>query len=173
MGGIPTGGRKDSKKQKGFLIEIYQTGHFFTVTGNRYKDYDHLNDGSEATIKLYNELFPVEEFIVRKKVEPSDIDLLRIGLEKDNKLIELWNGNRPNSNESSDDQALMNKLAYWCGCDRDRMISAFIESQHAAGKDPAHIKKINRRDYLLRTANKAIQLCTSTAAADNQRFQEK
>ena len=35
-------------------------------------------------------------------------------------------------NESADDIALMNKLAYWCNADPDAMIRAFLSSPYVA-----------------------------------------
>jgi len=44
----------------------------------------------------------------------DDGRFLSSGLERDKVFAALWAGERRNGNESSDDIALMNKLAYWC-----------------------------------------------------------
>lgn len=168
-GDIPEA-RKDSQKQKGFIIEMYKVARFFTVTGNRYGDVKSLSDCSKAVSELYNNLFLPKPAPVCKPVTQIGSDLLQAGLKKDPVLISLWNGDRPHGNESSDDQALMNKLAYWDNCDRERMKVDFLNSPHAQGKDPSHYKKVQRRDYLDRTANTAIRSCTSTAANDSNKY---
>lgn len=85
------------------------------------------------------------------------------GLLKDDKLRELWNGLRPNGNESSDDLALMNKLAYWCQGDSNLMRQAFMSSPYYAQKDAAHKAKCDRPDYLPATIQKAIDSLRSNA----------
>jgi hypothetical protein len=49
---------------------------------------------------------------------------------------------RHSSNESADDQALLNKLAYWCNADEAAMIRAFLRSPHFTQKDEAHRRKL-------------------------------
>lgn len=53
------------------------------------------------------------------------------------------------------------------------MIDAFRSSFFAAGKDPAHLKKADRKDYLLRTVAAAIRMCNRTAQSDDQSFQKE
>jgi putative DNA primase/helicase len=84
----------------------------------------------------------------------------------------LWAGKRRYGNESSDDQALMNKLAYWCSADPEAMIGAFLRSPHHAQKDEAHKAKCRRADYLPATAQKACANVCSTAAADHARWKQ-
>jgi putative DNA primase/helicase len=94
------------------------------------------------------------------------------GLERDPVFRALWAGERRYGNESSDDQALMNKLAYWCSADSEAMIGAFIRSPHHAQKDEAHKAKCRRADYLLATAQKSCANVYSTAAADHERWKQ-
>ena len=91
-------------------------------------------------------------------------EYLSTGLQRDGAFRALWEGGRPNGNESADDLALMNKLAFWCGRDAARMKAAFLASPHAAGKDEAHRKKLEREDYLQRTIDRAVKDCPETAA---------
>ena len=76
-------------------------------------------------------------------------EYLRIGLDKDRIFRALWDGYRDTGDESSNDLALMNKLAYWCNRDEGRMIEAFLASPYAAGKDDAHRAKLEREDLSL------------------------
>jgi putative DNA primase/helicase len=98
---------------------------------------------------------------------------LRLGLERDQAFKVLWYGERRNGNESSDDIALMNKLAYWCNADPNAVVSAFLSSPYYKQKDEAHMKKCQRPDYLLNTANNACRTVYSTAAADYERWQHQ
>jgi putative DNA primase/helicase len=94
-----------------------------------------------------------------------------MGLERDKTFAALWSGQRRCGNESADDIALMNKLAYWCNADPDAMTRAFLSSPHHGQKDLAHKKKCLRSDYLPNTAKNACSTVYSTAAADYERWQ--
>lgn len=162
-------GKLPGKAVKRPQAELYDRARFFTVTGRAYGPARGLEPAQAAIDALYGELSPPkQEPPQRPLLPPADRDYLAIGLEKDAKLRSLWEGDRPNGNESSDDQALMNKLAYWCNCDQNAMIGAFLRSPHAAGKDEGHQRKAARRDYMERTARHAIEGCGSTAQGDDQ-----
>ncbi|MGM9617493.1 phage/plasmid primase, P4 family [Butyricicoccus sp.] len=170
-------------KMKTPEIEMYTGGRYFTMTGNVYDGHTTISERTEAVNQLHNRWIspPAEMDWAAEINEPQSrppvaapvympdtsggkdylADALRRG--KDTKLMALWKGERPNRNESADDQGLMNKLAYWCNCDADRMIDAFLQSPHFALKDDAHKKKCDRVDYLRRTAQKAIADCRQTA----------
>jgi len=79
---------------------------------------------------------------------------------------------RRNGNESADDIALMNKLAYWCNADPVLMIRAFLSSPYHAQKDEAHKKKCQRSDYLTNTAKNACATVYSTAVVDYERWMQ-
>jgi putative DNA primase/helicase len=104
---------------------------------------------------------------------PSTVQdrFLSTGLERDKVFRALWNGERRHGNESADDIALMNKLAYWCNADPDAMIQAFLSSPYHAQKDEAHSRKCQRSDYLPNTAKNACATVYSTAAAVYERWQ--
>lgn len=170
-------------KMKTPEIEMYTGGRYFTMTGDVYGGLATIADCTEAVNELHNRWIssPAEMDVAAEINEPQSrppaavpvymsdtscgkdylADALRRG--KDKILMALWNGERPNGNESADDQGLMNKLAYWCNCDADRMIDAFLQSPHFALKDDAHKKKCDRVDYLPRTAQRAIADCRQTA----------
>jgi putative DNA primase/helicase len=97
---------------------------------------------------------------------------LHIGLERDKLFAALWAGARRIGNESADDIALLNKLAYWCNANPSAMIQAFLSSPYHAQKDEYHKKKCQRTDYLPRTAKNACDTVYSTAAADYERWQQ-
>ena len=79
-------------------------------------------------------------------------------------------GRRRHGNESADDQALMNKLAYWCNALPEAMIQAFISSPYHDQKDIAHKKKCTRADYLMNTAVNACNTVYSTAKVDYENW---
>jgi putative DNA primase/helicase len=95
-----------------------------------------------------------------------------MGLKRDKVFAALWAGERRNGNESADDIALMNKLAYWCGADTEAMIRAFTQSPHHAQKDETHRRKCLRTDYLRDTAENARDTVYSTAASDYERWRQ-
>jgi putative DNA primase/helicase len=98
---------------------------------------------------------------------------LDIGLKRDRVFNALWSGERRHGNESADDIALMNKLAYWCNADTNAMIQAFISSPYYAQKDEAHKKKCQRSDYLPKTAKNSCDTVRSTAIVDYERYQKE
>ena len=97
---------------------------------------------------------------------------LRTGLERDKIFAALWAGKRRIGNESADDIALMNKLAYWCNASQEAMISAFLSSPYHAQKDESHKRKCQRPDYLQNTAKNACATVYSTAAVDFDRWHQ-
>lgn len=156
-------------------IEIYNKERYLIITGDRYgenKVIEERNAITKATVDYYFRPQDTTEYAGIPMVSTTaPADQLKIGLEKDSKLKALWNGDRPNGNESADDQGLMNKLAYWCSCNPAAMREAFLNSPHTSSKDPEHQKKLNRKDYLKRTIEAAIKSCKSTAAEDHNNYQ--
>lgn len=165
-------------------LEMYAETRYFTVTGRVFKNYTKIREVSSKVIAELQKRFApkkpepqtqltLDDAVAAKKAVPvnvlADKDYLSIGLEKDRMLQTLWNGSRPNGNESSDDLALMSKLAYWACRDKTAMIYAFVRSPHCQTKDEKHRRKaLERADYLDRTADKAIAGCGRTAAEDNR-----
>ena len=162
-------------------IEMYIDVRYFTVTGNVFDGRGVIKDATSAAQEL-------QQRFVNKPTEggaalswdsvigaaDSRNDYLSDGLKHDAKLRELWYGGRPNGNESADDQALMNKLAYWLNCDRSQMKAAFLSSPHFASKDDAHQRKAaERADYLDRTIERAVKDCKDTAAASDARYKDR
>lgn len=158
-------------------IEMYTEGRYFTVTGQVW-GYTTIEPRTKEVRELHKQFSPQKNNpTVRVLDQGASVqggkDYLTIGLEKDTTFRQLWDGERPNGNESADDMALMNKLAYWCNCDIETMIAAFEQSSHHVQKDPKHAKKAARGDYLLRTAQKAAQECQRTAAENDQGWSSK
>lgn len=161
------------RNRKDFL-EIYHKGRYFTMTGNIYGEYREIADRTEELEAVYAAfLEPPKPESPQAPATPGavpDDSYLQTGLEKDRKFQDLWNGGRPNGNESADDLALMNKLAYWCSRNPELMREAFAASPHCRSKDPEHQKKAARPDYIERTVREALAKVTATAEADNRNF---
>ena len=167
-------------RKKDHFLEIYNEGRYFTVTGNVFGEPKNIETRSKALQYIHDKLLlpePTQRVIAHKPSPPtcnvSNDKFLGIGLERDKAFAALWNGQRRHGNESSDDMALINKLAYWCNANPDAVIQAFKISPHYSQKDEAHIKKCQRDDYLPRTAHNACSTVYSTAAADYEKYQQR
>lgn len=168
-------GHLPGKARKTSFAEMYDKGRYFTVTGKPYGTPRPLRNSQAAIDALYQEICPSDTAPI---IRPSTAtprgtpakDYLKTGLQRDKKFLSLWNGERPNGNESSDDQGLMNKLAYWCNCNPDQMAAAFNSSPHMVSKDPQHMKKAVREDYINRTIEAAVKACSATAEQDDKSY---
>jgi len=181
-------------RKKNFFLEIYSTGRYFTVTGNMYSENRDIAFRASELQAVHDKylLPPVPQRsalhslnhtpISKSELNHTPISItetatdkwrfLHIGLRRDNVLAALWNGERRTTNESANDIALMNKLAYWCNADPDTMVRAFFSSPFFAQKDEPHKKKCHRPDYLPNTARASCNTVYSTAIIDYARWQE-
>ena len=167
-------------RKKDYFLEIYGEGRYFTVTGDIYGGVRAIETRMAELQTIHDKfLLPEDTRKVTLLSPPASVQsveqerFLRMGLERDKVFRALWEGERRHGNESADDIALLNKLAYWCNADSDAMIRAFLESPYHARKGEAHKKKCLRPDYLLKTAQNAIATVYSTAAADYERWCQK
>lgn len=172
-GGIPEAGRKKTlNKDTGEAVEMYREKRYFTVTARPFLPALVAHRPKE-TAALFAEHFPKKQ-AHKAPVQPTGApDYLRVGLDKDRAFRALWDGHRDTSDESSNDMALMNKLAYWCSKDEGRMIEAFLASPYAAQKDDTHRVKLEREDYLARTARRAAADCSGTAAERDTAYRQE
>lgn len=163
-------------------LEVYQgniDNRYLTLTGNKFLQVDELKEISR------DELQQILDKYMKRPENPfskntSTIDYSSINLEgkdylkealqrtddkRDTKLIDLWNSTPSGSggNESETDQALMNKLAYYCNKNETLMIQAFESSPYFQQKDEYHLKKWNRDDYKQSTISNAINNTNTTA----------
>lgn len=162
-------------RRQGGFVEIYSSARYFTVTGSLYGGFARIADRPTELQQLHDRYLLPE----RKVQTPSALSVespqsadeyLQRGLAKDAVLRACWNGERRGSDESASDQALMNKLAYWCNANQPAMIAAFLQSPYYAGKDEAHQRKCGRSDYLPNTAKAACSSLRSTAQQDSERY---
>lgn len=174
--GVKPGPRCKTKNIEGAKeIEIYDSGRYFTLTGKVARGRQ-IEERQEELEEVYRKYFggeargkQVAERVVERTFESLDNRRsLEIGLQKDKKLASFYQGSFDMSDESAKDMALMGKLMYWTNNDTELAIEAFLESPFAKGKDDKHQKKLERQDYLQRTA--AAATSSSTAAEDNRKF---
>lgn len=175
-GKLPEGRRRNGQ------YEMYGDGspRYFAMTGN-------VGNTPLPIRECQNEINAFHAQYIADKPKPathalkwdseiggsSDEESLKIGLNRDGFLRELHNGSRPNGNESSDDMAFLNKLAYWCNGNRELIKHTFINSPYFSQKDEAHKRKCDRRDYLDRTIDEALADLKATAAGDNKEYRQK
>lgn len=172
-GDIPSSGRKKAlSKGTGEAVELYKEKRYFTVTARPFLPAP-IADRPAELAKLYADLFPPQQAHTGAIPTADAPEYLSRGLDRDKTFRALWDGQRGTGDESSNDLALMNKLAYWCNRDEERMIQAFLSSPHAAQKDDKHLKKMERDDYLRRTAQRAAAGCQKTAAEDDAAYQQE
>ena len=132
-GDIPEAGRKKTiNKDTGEAVELYKEKRYFTVTAKPFHPAPIVERSAELTA-LYTKLFPPQQPHTPPFPAVDAPEYLRIGLDKDRIFRALWDGHRNTGDESSNDLALMNKLAHWCNRDESRMIEAFLASPHTAG----------------------------------------
>lgn len=166
-------------------VEIYQgnfDNRYLTLTGDKIQGNFNVVDFSKVK-KVLNKYNKKENKSIQRNNNniitlydtTEDEDYLKIGLQKDTKLQELWNSKPSGSggNESETDLTLLNKLAYWSNCNEYLMKKYFEQSPYYIAKDNQHKKKWEqRKDYARNTIANAIKNTSSTARQDNQRFKE-
>ncbi len=128
-------------------VEIYETDRFFTVTGNHLEGTPAaVQSRQKAFTAFYNELFPQEQPApasrptlqpVSDAIPQDDQELLHKMFNARNgaAVRALWMGDKlgyigPDGqpDESAADLALCNHLAFWTGCDAQRMDRLFRQS---------------------------------------------
>lgn len=139
-------------------LEIYiseNTNKFVTITGNTTKN---------KPIREVNLDYILEKYMRKNTTSSSKIygsidKRIEKALQKDKKLIKLWNSVAPGSgsNESELDLALCNKIAFYVDGDEEKINEAFVSSPYFQSKDDKHKKKwLQREDYRNSTVSKSV-----------------
>lgn len=152
-------------------IEIYNKDRYFILTGYVYGNYNRVNERTEELSRIIGKYDHFTTSDTHTATSTPMETSIKEALKLDPVFNSYWNGTRPNKDESADDLALMGKLLYWCNADVNIAIKYFMESPYTKQKDQNHRKKLDRDDYLIRTAKAAMPI--TTAAIDNQRWKEK
>lgn len=146
-------------------LELYDNGRYFALTGMVINNKDIEPRQDECNI-IYDRYFKQKELSMQTTTMPDisqtnnnktyGADYLKYILEKDLKFASYWNRTIEITDESASDQAFINKLAYWLDCKFEIMKDWFYNSRYYQLKDDKHKKKANRKDYIDRTINNAI-----------------
>lgn len=132
-GKLPKGGRRKKHDFGGF--EMYEHGRFFVMTGDYCSEYVSIADCTESIKALH------EKYIGGGK-EPTPRQLTAVSLNTADEIVRAAanakNGNTFRSlyagsiagygSQSEADIALCNMLAFWTGCDADKMDAIFRQS---------------------------------------------
>ena len=149
-------------------VELYIIGRYLTVTGRHLEGTPLAIATRQAALNdLYGEMFPKRrtspqangQTHASKPLSDSNNELLDRARSAVNgsdfvTLYDLGDTSAYGGDESAADMALMNHLAFWTGCDADRMEAMFSDS--ALGQRG---KWRDRPDYRQRTINEAISGC--------------
>lgn len=158
-------GKIQGNKNRKENIEIYEKGRYFAITGDVIDDkHREIKECQSSIDELYNTVFKAKEKkklpvmkISRNNGSLQDYEIINLGLkEESGKFNRLFNGDTSdyNNDESSADQALCNKIAFYTK-DSNQIDSIFRQS--ALFRD-----KWEREDYRNRTINKAIEQVSET-----------
>lgn len=132
-GTLPEGRRKAKNDSGGF--EMYENGRFFVVTGNYCSEYGYINDCTESVKPLHSKYLgktaePKPNKNITVNLNSVD-DIVRAAcIAKNGSLFKaLYSGDfSAYSSQSEADMAFCNMLAFWCGCDAEKMDAIFRQS---------------------------------------------
>ena len=132
-GTLPKGGRKKKHDFGGF--EMYENGRFFVVTGDYCSEYGDITDCTEKVKSLHSKYIGGgKEPVARKISAPvvytaNDIIDIALNAKNGNLFRSLLNGDfSMYGSQSEADLAFCNMLAFWTGCDSDKMDAIFRSS---------------------------------------------
>lgn len=163
-GHLPEGKRKAKNDSGGF--EMYENGRFFVVTGNYCSEYGYINDCTESVKPLHSKY-------LGKTAEPKPNKNITVNLNSVDDIVRaacsakngslfkaLYSGDfSAYSSQSEADMAFCNMLAFWCGCDAEKMDAIFRQSGLMRDKWD---RKQSGTTYGVITLQKAISGCSQT-----------
>lgn len=134
-GKLPKGGRKKKHSFGGF--EMYDSGRFFVMTGDYCSEYMDIADCTESVKPLHAKYIgtgrePAAAPLVHPRVTLDTAnDIIRAATNAKNgaQFQALYHGDiSAYGSHSEADLALCNMLAFWCGCDAEKMDALFRSS---------------------------------------------
>lgn len=155
-GKLPPGGRRKGN------FEFYESGRFFTMTGNIASEYTEVVDCTETVKYLHSKYIGASaQYNTRHVAAPQPLDLdeqqiIEIALKSKqgqafNTLFQgFWEGLYPSQSEA--DLAFANMLAFWTGRDKVKMDSIFRKSGLMRPKWDSKRGERTYGDYILDTA---------------------
>ena len=134
-GKLPKGGRKKKHSFGGF--EMYDSGRFFVMTGDCCSEYTDIADCTESVKPLHAKYIgagrePAAAPLVHPRAALDTAnDIIRAAINAKNgaQFQALYHGDiSAYGSHSEADLALCNMLAFWCGCDAEKMDALFRSS---------------------------------------------
>lgn len=164
-GTLPEGRRKAKNDSGGF--EMYENGRFFVVTGNYCSEYGYINDCTESVKPLHSKYLgkaaepkPNRQNITVNLNSVDDIVRAACSAKNGNLFRALYSGDfSAYASQSEADMAFCNMLAFWCGCDSEKMDAIFRQSGLMRDKWD---RKQSGTTYGIITLQKAISGCSQT-----------
>lgn len=154
-------------------LEMYQTGRYFTVTGNKFNDISTVEEREANAEAVYNCYFADSQPIVQSTVHNNSCtDIIHLNM-SDSEIIEkartsknganfsrLYSGDISayNNDESRADLALCNILAYWCRKNTEQIDRIFRSSNLMRDKWD---RKTGNSTYGQITIQEAINKCNT------------
>jgi putative DNA primase/helicase len=172
-GKLPKGRRRSQEHG----LEMYDTGRFFTITGNIIDDaHCDVEERTEQIAAVHKKYFKksktnenVQKTSVQVPVYMSDDDIIRkaISAKNGSTFEQLWLGNWKGYYESQSqaDQAFCNLLAFWCGRDKEKMDRIFRRSGLMR---PKWKERRGTSTYGEMTLNEAIVSCYKVYEPKNE-----
>ena len=164
-GTLPEGRRKAKNDSGGF--EMYENGRFFVVTGNYCSEYGYINDCTESVKPLHSKYLgkaaepkPNRQNITVNLNSVDDIVRAACSAKNGSLFKALYSGDfSAYASQSEADMAFCNMLAFWCGCDSEKMDAIFRQSGLMRDKWD---RKQSGTTYGVITLQKAISGCSQT-----------
>lgn len=158
-GSLPKGGRRRGK------VEMYDSGRFFVMTGQPISEYAEVTECSERIRPLHEKYIgggkePTANIRQTAALPQTADEILRAAANSKNgaKFKALYSGDWSGySSQSEADIALCNMLAFWTGCDAQKMDAMFRASGLMREKWD---RKQSGSTYGTLTVQKAIAGCT-------------
>lgn len=170
-GKIPDGRKRDDS----IGVEMYDTGRFFTVTGNLYDDtHKNISECTEKIKVLHNKYLPqplpqtIKQPVVKIDLDDSHILQKAMNCRNGAEFQSLYNGHWQGKydSQSSADQALCFYLAFWTQRDTTRIDRIFRSSGLMRDKWD---ERRGQLTYGQMTIEKACMLCRSVYEPNSQR----
>jgi putative DNA primase/helicase len=160
-GNLPKNGRRKGN------VEMYETGRFFVMTGNSCSEYCDIKDCTKSIQPLHSKYIgggrePVPRVVHTVNLSTAN-DIVKAACNAKNgaKFRELYSGSYSKTeygSPSEADMALCNMLAFWTGCDADKMDAIFRQSGLMREKWD---RRQSGSTYGALTVQKAIAGCTT------------
>lgn len=162
-GKLPKGGRKKKHSYGGF--EMYDSGRFFVMTGNYCSEYMDITDCTESIKPLHSKYIgggkepaPKKNYRAVELNTADDILKAAVNSKNGSAFRTLYGGDfSAYGSQSEADLALCNMLAFWTGCDAEKMDALFRRSGLMREKWD---RKQSGTTYGAITIQKAIAGCT-------------